>query len=122
MDRKPLSAVRNDFDFVLKDMDDLDKQLAELQLINNTELPPNPTLQRPGTASRKIAPVVPPKPKKPQPQVRKVLLLSLLIVSAVGEVLLLLYYTAFAKNTFLLHIPNYTGPYDFSFLVIEIIL
>lgn len=80
MDRKPLSAVRNDFDFVLKDMDDLDKQLAELQLINNTELPPNPTLQRPGTASRKIAPVVPPKPKKPQPQVRKVLLLSLLIV------------------------------------------
>lgn len=50
-------------------MDDLDKQLAELQLINNTELPPNPTLQRPGTTGRKIAPVVPPKPKKPQPQI-----------------------------------------------------
>lgn len=64
------SAVRNDFDSVLKGMDDLDKQLAELQLINNTELPPNPTLQRPSTTTgKKIGPVVPPKPKKPQPQV-----------------------------------------------------
>lgn len=42
-------------------MDDLDKQLAELQLINNTELPPNPGV-------KKIGPAVPPKPKKPQQQ------------------------------------------------------
>lgn len=70
MDKKDFSSVYSDFDFVLKDMDDLDKQLAELQLINNTELPPNPTLQKPGGAAKKIAPVVPPKPKKPQPQVR----------------------------------------------------
>lgn len=50
-------------------MDDLDKQLAELQLINNTELPPNPTAQH-GTLGKKIGPAVPPKPKKPQPQVK----------------------------------------------------
>lgn len=42
-------------------MDDLDKQLAELQLINNTELPPNPGV-------KKVGPAVPPKPKKQQQQ------------------------------------------------------
>lgn len=52
-------------------MDDLDKQLAELQLINNTELPPNPhALQQYGTMCKKVGPAVPPKPKKPQPQVK----------------------------------------------------
>ncbi|XP_022902717.1 thyroid receptor-interacting protein 6 isoform X2 [Onthophagus taurus] len=51
-------------------MDDLDKQLAELQLINNAELPPNPsTLQKQSTPGKKIAPTVPPKPKKQQPLV-----------------------------------------------------
>lgn len=48
-------------------MDDLDKQLAELQLLNNTELPPNPSVQ----SGKKIGPAVPPKPKKPQPQVKQ---------------------------------------------------
>ncbi|EFA05566.2 lipoma-preferred partner homolog isoform X1 [Tribolium castaneum] len=41
-------------------MNDLDKQLAELALINKAELPPNP---------KKIGPAVPPKPKKTQPQI-----------------------------------------------------
>lgn len=48
-------------------MDDLDKQLAELRLLNNTELPPNPHLQH--TPGKKIGPAVPPKPKKQQPLV-----------------------------------------------------
>lgn len=43
-------------------MDDLDKQLAELQLINNAELPPNPA------GVKKQGPAVPPKPKKQQQQ------------------------------------------------------
>lgn len=48
--------------FVCFSMDDLDKQLAQLQLINSAELPPNP-----GTLhGKKIGPAVPPKPKKPQ--------------------------------------------------------
>lgn len=81
-------SIRSDFDFVLKDMDDLDKQLAELQLINNTELPPNPTLQRPGTGGRKIAPVVPPKPKKPQPQVG--IFTSIIYLNSVGGIKILL--------------------------------
>lgn len=51
-------------------MDDLDKQLAELQLINNAELPPNPNISQHGTLGKKVGPAVPPKPKKPQPQVR----------------------------------------------------
>lgn len=46
-------------------MNDLDKQLAELALINKSELPPNPG----GTLGKKIGPAVPPKPKKTQPQV-----------------------------------------------------
>lgn len=51
-------------------MDDLDKQLAELQLLNKTELKAAP--QSPGqtgTLGKKVGPAVPPKPKKPQPQV-----------------------------------------------------
>lgn len=44
-------------------MDDLDKQLAELQLINNAELPPNPGAALHG---KKVGPAVPPKPKKQQ--------------------------------------------------------
>ncbi|XP_066149214.1 thyroid receptor-interacting protein 6-like isoform X2 [Euwallacea fornicatus] len=43
-------------------MNELDKKLAELALLNKTELPPNPHL-------KKIAPAVPPKPKKQQPLV-----------------------------------------------------
>lgn len=46
-------------------MDDLDKQLAELQLLNNQEL--NMPLH--GTLGKKVGPAVPPKPKKNQPQV-----------------------------------------------------
>lgn len=46
-------------------MNDLDKQLAELALINKSELPPNPG----GTLGKKVGPAVPPKPKKTQPQV-----------------------------------------------------
>lgn len=49
-------------------MGDLAKHLAELQLINNSELPPNPSAPL-GTPGKKIGPAVPPKPKKPQPQV-----------------------------------------------------
>lgn len=48
-------------------MNDLDKQLAELALINKTELPPNPST---GTLGKKVGPAVPPKPKKTQPQVK----------------------------------------------------
>ncbi|XP_044764264.1 thyroid receptor-interacting protein 6 isoform X1 [Coccinella septempunctata] len=49
-------------------MNDLDKQLAELALINRKEL--TPSLQsNSGTLGRKVGPAVPPKPKKPQPQV-----------------------------------------------------
>ncbi|KAK4878470.1 hypothetical protein RN001_010976 [Aquatica leii] len=50
-------------------MDDLDKQLAELQMINNSDLLPNPNVTPHGTLGKKIGPAVPPKPKKPQPQV-----------------------------------------------------
>lgn len=49
-------------------MNDLDKQLAELQLLNNSELPPNPSVYH--TSGKKVGPAVPPKPKKPQPQVK----------------------------------------------------
>lgn len=47
------------------EMDDLDKQLAELQLINNSELPPNPSVVH-GSLGKKVGPAVPPKPKKQQ--------------------------------------------------------
>lgn len=50
-------------------MDDLDKQLAELALLNNSDLPVNPSLGQHGTLGKKIGPAVPPKPKKQQPQV-----------------------------------------------------
>lgn len=46
-------------------MNELDRQLAELALINKSELPPNPHL----TPGKKIGPAVPPKPKKQQPLV-----------------------------------------------------
>lgn len=47
-------------------MNDLDRQLAELALINNTELPPNPNV---GSQGKKVGPAVPPKPKKQLPLV-----------------------------------------------------
>ncbi|XP_076257178.1 Wilms tumor protein 1-interacting protein-like isoform X2 [Rhynchophorus ferrugineus] len=47
-------------------MNDLDRQLAELALINNTELPPNPNV---GNQGKKVGPAVPPKPKKQLPLV-----------------------------------------------------
>ncbi|KAH1011916.1 hypothetical protein HUJ04_001189 [Dendroctonus ponderosae] len=47
-------------------MNDLDRQLSELALINKSELPPNPHLMNPG---KKVGPAVPPKPKKQQPLV-----------------------------------------------------
>ncbi|CAG9853997.1 unnamed protein product [Phyllotreta striolata] len=47
-------------------MNDLDRQLAELALINKTDLQLNPSLGSPG---KKIGPAVPPKPKKAQPQI-----------------------------------------------------
>lgn len=46
-------------------MDDLDKQLAQLQLLNNRDLSP-----KPHGLVKKVGPAVPPKPnKKTQPQV-----------------------------------------------------
>ncbi|XP_030747503.1 thyroid receptor-interacting protein 6-like [Sitophilus oryzae] len=45
-------------------MNDLDKQLAELALINKAELLPNPKLDGQGM---KVGPAVPPKPEKQQP-------------------------------------------------------
>ncbi|KAK9874416.1 hypothetical protein WA026_002763 [Henosepilachna vigintioctopunctata] len=47
-------------------MNDLDKQLAELALINTKELSPSPHMNS-GTLGKKVGPAVPPKPKKPQP-------------------------------------------------------
>ncbi|XP_018333703.1 thyroid receptor-interacting protein 6 [Agrilus planipennis] len=52
-----------------KIMDDLDKHLAELQLINSIDLPPNPNSGQYGTLGKKMGPAVPPKPKKTQPEV-----------------------------------------------------
>lgn len=49
-------------------MDDLDKQLAELQLLNNADLLSNSSMSNQGTLGKKVGPAVPPKPKK-QPQV-----------------------------------------------------
>lgn len=47
-------------------MNDLDRQLAELALINQTELQPSSS----STPGKKVGPAVPPKPKKSQqPQV-----------------------------------------------------
>lgn len=46
-------------------MNDLDRQLAELALINKVDLQPSSG----NTSGRKIGPAVPPKPKKNQPQV-----------------------------------------------------
>uniref|UniRef100_A0A6M2DE51 Putative focal adhesion adaptor protein paxillin n=1 Tax=Xenopsylla cheopis TaxID=163159 RepID=A0A6M2DE51_XENCH len=46
-------------------MDPLEEQLAALQRLNNAELQPVPS------ASKKIAPAVPPKPKKNSPQIPK---------------------------------------------------
>lgn len=43
-------------------MGELAKNLAELSLLNSSELPPNPHLQY--AAGKKIGPAVPPKPKK----------------------------------------------------------
>ncbi|KAJ8921172.1 hypothetical protein NQ315_013644 [Exocentrus adspersus] len=46
-------------------MNDLDRQLAELALINKAELHPSAS----STPGKKIGPAVPPKPKKNQPQI-----------------------------------------------------
>lgn len=46
-------------------MNDLDRQLAELALINQIDLQPSSL-----NTGKKIGPAVPPKPKKNQPQVR----------------------------------------------------
>lgn len=53
-------------------MNDLDKQLAELALMNKKELAPS-SQSNSGTLGRKVGPAVPPKPKKPQPQVFKII-------------------------------------------------
>ncbi|CAH0548537.1 unnamed protein product [Brassicogethes aeneus] len=45
-------------------MNDLDRQLAELALMNKQDLPSNS-----GTLGKKVGPPPPPKPKKPQPQI-----------------------------------------------------
>nr|CAI5837554.1 unnamed protein product [Callosobruchus analis] len=47
-------------------MNDLDRQLAELALINQADLAPNSIV---GNSGKKVGPAVPPKPKKSQPQV-----------------------------------------------------
>ncbi|KAL3270782.1 hypothetical protein HHI36_021306 [Cryptolaemus montrouzieri] len=49
-------------------MNDLDKQLAELALLSKKELSPSPLINS-GTLGKKVGPAVPPKPKKPQPQI-----------------------------------------------------
>lgn len=46
-------------------MNELDRNLAELALLNKSDLPPNPHL----TLRKKVGPAVPPKPKKQQPLV-----------------------------------------------------
>lgn len=46
-------------------MNELDRQLAELALINQVDLQSNSN-----TLGKKVGPAVPPKPKKNQPQVR----------------------------------------------------
>lgn len=50
-------------------MNELDRNLAELALLNKSELPPNPNL----SLRKKVGPAVPPKPKKQQPLVRLLL-------------------------------------------------
>lgn len=47
-------------------MNDLDRQLAELALINKADLQPTSG----NNPNKKIGPAVPPKPKKNQPQVK----------------------------------------------------
>ncbi|KAL1502772.1 hypothetical protein ABEB36_007870 [Hypothenemus hampei] len=47
-------------------MNELDRKLAELALLNQSELPSNPHLT---SGNKKVAPAVPPKPKKQQPLV-----------------------------------------------------
>lgn len=42
-------------------MDDLEKQLQQLQLLNNRDLSPKPSQ---GLLLKKVAPEIPPKPKK----------------------------------------------------------
>lgn len=44
-------------------MDDLEKQLQQLQLLNNRDLSPKPSQ---GLLLKKVAPEIPPKPKKNQ--------------------------------------------------------
>lgn len=50
-------------------MDELDKQLAELALLNQVDLKTNAGVPQQGTLGKKIGPAVPPKPKKTQPLV-----------------------------------------------------
>lgn len=57
-------------------MSDLDRQLAELALINKVDLQPSPV----NTSGRKVGPAVPPKPKKNQPQVRKICKILFLLI------------------------------------------
>lgn len=47
-----------------KTMDELDKQLAELALLNKTDLKIHPASSQQNTLTKKIGPAVPPKPKK----------------------------------------------------------
>lgn len=46
-----------------QEMDDLEKQLQQLQLLNNRDLSPKPPQ---GLLLKKVAPEIPPKPKKNQ--------------------------------------------------------
>lgn len=66
-------------------MNELDRNLAELALLNKSDLPPNPHL----TLRKKVGPAVPPKPKKQQPLVRLFLLVFRFIdlrwLSSVGS-------------------------------------
>lgn len=57
-------------------MNELDRNLAELALLNKSDLPPNPHL----TLRKKVGPAVPPKPKKQQPLVRLCSLVSGLLI------------------------------------------
>lgn len=67
-------------------MNELDRNLAELALLNKSELPPNPNL----SLRKKVGPAVPPKPKKQQPLVRLLLtcvceFIDLWFLSSIGS-------------------------------------
>lgn len=70
-------------------MNDLDRQLAELALINKVDLQSNSV----NSSGKKIGPAVPPKPKKNQPQV--CFLYKLAIFSLINNLKLIIWVRSF---------------------------